>query len=305
MDKLKSLMIFLRSAQLQSFSEAARQLSMSPSAVSRAVARLEDDLGIRLLQRTTRSLTLTEDGTKFYQRCQQIVDELEAVELEVKQSQSKPKGTLRLNFSIAFGKMYIAPRLAELAQQYPDLVFNVSFSDRMSDLIEEGIDATVRVGTGSDSRLAMQVLGKTCSITCAAPSYLQQVGVPQTPEAIADHRCVNFILPQSGREISWKFEQDGVAMLLPIVSYLQFDYAEALLVAAIGGAGIIQAPKFIVAEAIAQGKLQPILTNYAAKEPTVIAIVYPQKKYLSAKVRVFIEFMTGLMGDLRRDGIVD
>jgi LysR family transcriptional regulator, regulator for bpeEF and oprC len=102
---------------------------VSPSAVSRAVARLEEDLGIRLLQRTARSLTLTEDGAKFYQRCQQIVDELEAVELEVKQSQSKPKGTLHLNFSVALGKMYIAPRLAELAQQYPDLVFNVSFSD--------------------------------------------------------------------------------------------------------------------------------------------------------------------------------
>jgi LysR family transcriptional regulator, regulator for bpeEF and oprC len=158
-DKLKSLMIFLRSAQHQSFSEAARQLSMSPSAVSRAVARLEDDLGIRLLQRTTRSLTLTEDGTKYYQRCQQILDELESVELEVKQSQSQPKGVLRLNFSIALGKMYIAPRLAELAAQYPELVFNVSFSDRLSDIIEEGIDATVRVGTGSDSRLMMKALG--------------------------------------------------------------------------------------------------------------------------------------------------
>ncbi|WP_310417920.1 LysR family transcriptional regulator [Chamaesiphon sp. OTE_8_metabat_110] len=207
MDKLKSLIIFLRSAQYQSFSEAARQLSMSPSAVSRAVARLEDDLGIRLLQRTTRSLTLTEDGTIFYRRCQQILDDLEAIELEVKQSQSQPKGTLRLNFSIALGKMYIAPRLATLADLYPDLIFNVSFSDRMSDLIEEGIDATVRVGLGSDSRLAMQVLGTAYPITCAAPSYLERAGIPNSPAAIDEHRCVNFVLPQLGREISWKFEQ--------------------------------------------------------------------------------------------------
>jgi LysR family transcriptional regulator, regulator for bpeEF and oprC len=305
MDKLKSLMVFLRSAQLQSFSEAARQLSMSPSAVSRAVARLEEDLGIRLLQRTTRSLTLTEDGTKFYQRCQQIIDELEAVELEVKQSQSKPKGTLRLNFSVALGKMYIAPRLAELAQQYPDLVFSVSFSDRLSDLIEEGIDATVRVGSGTDSRLVMQVLGTAYPITCAAPSYLQQAGVPKTPEALSQYRCVNFILPQSGREINWKFQVKGQAVTLPVQSYLQFDYAEALLEAAIAGAGIIQAPKYIVAAAIQAGKLKPILTNYASKEGTIIAIVYPQKKYLSAKVRVFIEFMTTLMEDLRQEEIVD
>jgi LysR family transcriptional regulator, regulator for bpeEF and oprC len=305
MDKLKSLMIFLRSAQLQSFSEAARQLSMSPSAVSRAVARLEEDLGIRLLQRTTRSLTLTEDGTMFYQRCQQILDDLEAVELEVKQSQSKPKGTLRLNFSIAFGKMYIVPRLAELAAQYPELTFNVSFSDRMSDLIEEGIDATVRVGAGSDSRLVMQVLGTADSITCAAPSYLAQAGVPKTPAAIADHRCVNFVLPQSGREITWKFEVNQQPLALPVASYLLFDYAEALLEAAIAGAGLIQAPQYIVAQAIQRGELVPVLTDYASKESTIIAIVYPQKKYRSAKLRVFIEFMTALMADLRREGIVD
>jgi LysR family transcriptional regulator, regulator for bpeEF and oprC len=305
MDKLKSLMIFLRSAQLQSFSEAARQLSMSPSAVSRAVARLEEDLGIRLLQRTTRSLTLTEDGTIFYQRCQQILDDLEAVELEVKQSQSQPKGTLRLNFSIAFGKMYTVPRLAELAAQYPELRFNVSFSDRMSDLIEEGIDATVRVGTGSDSRLVMQVLGTANSITCAAPSYLAQAGVPEMPVAIADHRCVNFVLPQSGREISWKFEVDKQSLTLPVSSYLLFDYAEALLEAAIAGAGLIQAPQYIVARAIQRGELVPVLTDYASKESTIIAIVYPQKKYRSAKLRVFIEFMTALMADLRRNGIVD
>jgi LysR family transcriptional regulator, regulator for bpeEF and oprC len=305
MDKLKSLMIFLRSAQHQSFSEAARQLSMSPSAVSRAVARLEDDLGIRLLQRTTRSLTLTEDGMMFYQRCQQILDDLEAVELEVKQSQSQPKGTLRLNFSIALGKMYIAPQLGNLAAQYPELLFHVSFSDRLSDIIEEGIDATVRVGASSDSRLIMQVLGTAYPVTCAAPSYLKQMGIPQTPQEIAKHRCVNFILPQSGREISWKFQQNGNSIILPVPSYLQFDYAEALLEAAISGAGIIQAPKYIVARAIHRGQLQPILANYVSLEGTMIAIVYPQKKYLSAKVRVFIEFMKALMGDLKRDGIID
>jgi LysR family transcriptional regulator, regulator for bpeEF and oprC len=247
---------------------------------------------------------LTEDGAMFYQRCQQILDELAEVEIEVKQSQSKPKGMLRLNLSIALGKMYIVPRLAELAAQYPELTFHVSFSDRMSDIIEEGIDATVRVGMGSDSRLAMQALGTTYPLTCAAPSYLKRVGIPQTPQEIAQHRCVNFVLPQTGREISWKFDQDGTAVGLQVSSYLQFDYAEAVLEAAIGGAGIIQAPSYIVALAIAQGKLQPILTDYRSSEGTVIAVIYPQRKYLSAKVRVFVEFMTGLMADLKVRHIV-
>jgi LysR family transcriptional regulator, regulator for bpeEF and oprC len=298
-------MIFLRSAQYQSFSEAARQLSMSPSAVSRAVARLEEDLGIRLLQRTTRSLTLTEDGTKYFERCQQILDELEAAELEIKQSRSIPTGTLRLNLSIAIGKMYIAPRLPEFALQYPDLKLNVSFSDRLSDMVEEGIDATVRVGMSTDSSLMMQGMAMTYAVTCAAPSYLKQAGTPSKPEEIADHRCVNFVLPQTRREIEWKFKRAGKEISLPINSYLQFDYAEALLMAACQGAGIIQAPKYIVAGAIAKGELQPILMEYRSPESKPISIVYPQKKYLSAKVQVFIEFMTALMGDLKRDGIVD
>jgi LysR family transcriptional regulator, regulator for bpeEF and oprC len=175
----------------------------------------------------------------------------------------------------------------------------------MSDIIEEGIDATVRVGSGVDSRLAMQVLGKAYPLTCAAPGYLQQAGVPKTPAEIPEHRCVNFVMPQSGREISWKFEVQGEALVLPVQSYLQFDYAEALLEAAIAGAGIIQAPKYIVAEAIRLGKLHPILETYASKQATIIAIVYPQKKYVSAKVRVFIEFMTALVADLKQDGILD
>jgi LysR family transcriptional regulator, regulator for bpeEF and oprC len=305
MDKLKSLVIFIRSAQYQSFSEAARQLSMSPSAVSRAVARLEEDLGIRLLQRTTRSLTLTEDGTKYFDRCGQLLDELEAVELEVKQSQSMPMGVLRLNLSIAIGKMYIAPRLPAFALQYPDLKLNVSFSDRISDMVEEGIDATVRVGVSTDSRLMMQAVAKAYAVTCAAPSYLQQAGIPAQPEEIAHHRCVNFVLPQTRREIEWKFERDGKAMSLAVDSYLQFDYAEALLAAACAGAGIIQAPKYIVADAIARGELQPILMDFGSRETKPIAVVYPQKRYLSAKVRVFLKFMAELMADLKQIGVVD
>jgi LysR family transcriptional regulator, regulator for bpeEF and oprC len=304
-DKLKSLAIFLKSSQLQSFSAAARQLGMSPSSVSRAVAQLEEDLGIRLLQRTTRSLSLTEDGAMFYQRCQQVIDELEDIETTIKQSRSQPKGTLRLNFSIALGKMYIAPRLAELAAQYPDLTFNISFSDRFSDIIEEGMDATVRVGMGNDSRLFMQTLGTAYPITCASPSYLQQAGIPMTLDDIAQRRCVNFVMPQTGREIMWKFEQNGTAIQLPVRSYLQFDYAEALLESAIAGAGIIQAPKYIVAAAIEEGKLQPVLTDYASKEGTTIAIVYPQKKYLPAKVRVFIDFMMNLTVEWKHDGVID
>jgi LysR family transcriptional regulator, regulator for bpeEF and oprC len=148
-------------------------------------------------------------------------------------------------------------------------------------------------------------LGTAYPITCAAPSYLARAGVPEIPEKIADHRCVNFVLPQSGREINWKFQVEDKPLVLPVSSYLLFDYAEALLEAAVGGAGLIQAPQYIVARAIQRGELVPVLTPYASREGTMIAIVYPQKKYRSAKLGVFIEFMTALMADLRREGIVD
>lgn len=305
MDKLKSLMIFMRSAQSCSFSEAARQLGMAPSAVSRAVLRLEDELGVRLLQRTTRSLTLTEDGNRFYERCQQILDDLEEAELEVKQSQSVAIGTLRLDLSFTFGKMHIAPALLQFAAQYPKLNLNVSFNDRLIDLIEEGIDATVRIGMSTDSRLIMHHLATAHYITCAAPQYLAQYGTPTTLTELLQHRCVNFIYPQTRREPDWKFEQDKKLIDISVDSYLKFDNSEVILEAVIQGAGVVQLPKFIAAKAIACGDLQPILQSYATRIGLPIAVLYPQKRYLSAKVRVFVEFMTELTAVLKRVDVVD
>jgi LysR family transcriptional regulator, regulator for bpeEF and oprC len=305
MDKLKSLTIFIRSAQSGSFSEAARQLGMAPSAVSRAVLRLEDELGVRLLQRTTRSLTLTEAGDRFYQRAQQILNDLEEAELEVKQSQSMPIGTLRLDLSFTFGKLHIAPALLRFATQYPELKLNVSFNDRLIDLTEAGIDATVRVGLIDDSSLIMHHLATAYYTTCASPKYLAQYGMPTTPTDLLQHRCVNFIFPQTGREHEWKFEQDGKALNFAVNSYLQFNNSEVILEAVIQGAGIVQLPKFIAARAIARGDLQPVLQSYTTQSGLPIAVMYPQKRHLSAKVRVFIEFMTELTAILKRTDIVD
>ncbi|WP_375506302.1 LysR family transcriptional regulator [uncultured Nostoc sp.] len=305
MDKLKSLMIFMRSAQYGSFSEAARQLGMAPSAVSRAVLRLEDELGVRLLQRTTRSLTLTEDGNRFYQRTQQILNDLEEAELEVKQSQSMPMGTLRLDLSFVFGKMHIAPALLQFAAQYPKLNLNVSFNDRLIDLIEEGVDATVRIGISSDSSLIMHHLATARYITCASPQYLAQYGTPIIPTELLQHRCVNFIYPQTRREANWKFEQDGKSIHLAVDSYLRFDNSEVILEAVIQGAGVVQLPKFIAANAIARGDIQPILQAYTTQVGLPLSVLYPQKRYLSAKVRVFVEFMKELTAALKRDDVVD
>lgn len=278
---------------------------MAPSAVSRAILRLEDELGVRLLQRTTRSLTLNEDGNRFYQRAQHILNDLEEAELEVKQAQSVPIGTLRLDLSFTFGKLHIAPALLKFAAQHPELKLNVSFNDRLLNLIEESIDATVRIGMPSDSSLIMRHLATARYVTCASPQYLAQQGTPTTPTDLLQHRCVNFIFPQTRREYDWKFEQAGKAIDLVVNSYLQFDNSEVILAAVIQGAGVVQLPKFIAANAIACGDLQPILQSYAPQAGLPIAVLYPQKRYLSAKVRVFVEFMTELAAALKQSDVVD
>jgi LysR family transcriptional regulator for bpeEF and oprC len=304
-DKLKSLMIFMRSAQCSSLSEAARQLGMTPSAVSKSVLRLEDELGVRLLQRTSRSLSLTEDGNRYYERCQQILNDLEEIELEIKRSQATPSGTLRLDLTVAFGKLHIAPALPQFAAQHPELKLNVSFGDCLIDLIDEGIDATVRIGTSIDNRLMMHTLAIERCVTCAAPKYLAQYGIPARLTELMQHRCINFIYPQTRRETDWKFEQDGKSIDVSVNSYMQFDHAEVILDAAIQGAGIVQLPKFMVTSRIASGELQPILQSYTSQFGLPIAVMYPQRQYLSAKVRVFIEFMAELATALKQFGVVD
>ncbi|MEL7313444.1 MAG: LysR family transcriptional regulator [Cyanobacteria bacterium J06559_3] len=303
MDKFTDLTIFVQVAQVLSFSEAARQMGMSPSGVSRAVQRLEERLGTRLLQRTTRSLSLTPDGTVYFERGLQILGDLEEVELELTQAQSLPKGVLRLDLSTALGRIHIAPALPQFVADYPDLQVKVSLSDRLIDLNEEGIDVSVRVGSSPESRLIAYPLAQAPFVVCAAPTYLAQQGHPQTLEDLAEHNCINFIYPQSGRSFEWVFQREGEAVELGVSGNLALDSTEAVLESAIAGAGIIQVHEYIAGKAIQQGQLQPLLVDYKA-EGKPITVVYPQKRHLSAKVRVFIEFMKVLVADLRSQHMV-
>ena len=303
-ERLDSLMIFVQAAKHLSFSEAARQLGMSPSAVSRAVQRLEDRLSTRLLSRTTRSLSLTDEGARFYDAGRQILSDLEEAELSLSRAQSTPSGVLRINLIPSMGRMHIVPALPALAAQYPDLELEISLSDRRVDLIEDGIDAVVRVGLSPDSNLIMQSLGTAREVVCASPQYLDKWGIPQTPEDLQQHQCINHVVPQTGRVREWRFQQQGKLFTLNVSGRFTIDHAETATAAAIAGAGIIQLYNFVVGEAIAAGQLVPLLADYAP--PGVpIAVIYAQKRYLSAKVNVFVAFMQELMEQLRRHCIVE
>ena len=303
MDKFTDLTIFVQVAQILSFSEAARQMGMSPSGVSRAVQRLEERLGARLLQRTTRSLSLTPDGIVYFERGLQILGDLEELELELMQTQSLPRGILRLDLSTALGRIHIAPMLPKFVAKYPDLQLKVSLSDRLINLNEEGIDISVRVGSSPESRLIAYPLAKAPFVVCAAPNYLAQQGLPQTLEDLAEHNCINFIYPQSGRPFEWVFQHEGEILERQVSGNLAFDSTEAVLESAITGAGIIQVHEYIAGQAIQRGQLQPVLEDYKA-EGKPITVVYPQKRHLSAKVRVFIEFMKALVADLQSQHMV-
>ncbi len=319
MDKLNSLIIFVRAAQNRSFSEAARQMGMSPSSVSKAVQRLEEELGIRLLNRTTRSVTLTDDGAAFYARCRQILDELEEAEQELLRTRYQPTGTLRIDLTMALGRMHIVGALPLLTAKYPELKLDVSLNDRFVDLIEEGIDAVVRLGIGTDSPLIMHRVATARFVVCASPDYFKRHGIPKTPQDLKQHNCINFVYPQTRRVFEWRFQHgscynggnphnalphQGEQLEMSVEGSLRFDHAESLLEAAIAGAGIVQVLNYVAGRAIARGELQPILEDYAAPgEP--ISVIYPQKRHLSAKVRAFIDFMVDLMGQLRQEKIVE
>ena len=303
MDKLNSIDLFVRAARLRSYSQVARQMGISPSSVSRAIQQLEENLGTRLFNRTTRKITLTEDGTAFYEHCARILAELEEAELELSHSRSHPKGTLRIDLNVSLGRLHIVPTLPQLLKRYPDLKLDVSLSDRTVNLVESGIDAVVRVGSIPDSRLMMRRLATVSYVVCAAPEYLDLYGVPETPKDLLKHNCINFVYPQTRRVFEWIFAVEGQTVRLPVTGNLNLDNAEAHVEAAIAGAGIIQELKLIVAPAITQGKLVPILEAYAPQgEP--ITILYVQKRYLSAKVRVFLDFMQELIEKLKDEALV-
>ena len=304
MDKLNSISLFIKAAQYRSFSKVARQRGMSPSSVSRAISQLEENLGTRLFNRTTRKITLTEEGIAFYEHCDRILAELENAELELSRSRSHPSGTLRLDLNVSLGHLHIVPALPQLLKSYPDLKLDVSLSDRKVNLVESGIDAVVRVGSIADSQLIMRRLATVRFVVCAAPKYLDLYGIPQTPQELLDHNCINFVYPQTRRVFEWIFTVNKQTLRLPVQGNLNIDNAEAHVEAAIAGAGIIQELKFIVAPAIDRGKLIPILEAYAP-ESEPITVLYPQKLYLSAKVRVFLDFMQELMRKLKDNDLVD
>lgn len=290
MEDFSAISSFVRVVEAKSFAAAAAQLGMTPSGVSRAVSRLEEQIGVRLLFRSTRALRLTDDGESFYQRCKDILADLgEAVEA-LNYARTKPKGKLRVAVNVSVGRAALIPNLAEFEARFPDIRLELSMSDRNIGLIEEGIDCAIRMGELEDSNLIARKLGYFSNVLCASPGYLERHGAPVSIDDLKQHQCINYIYPTSGRPYQWQFDTPDGRIALDIDAHLLINDGESVIQAAIAGLGIIQTPHWLAASAIGYGKLKVIMED-TISTGSPVWIVYPQKKHLSARVQAFIEWV--------------
>ncbi|MDH3763493.1 MAG: LysR family transcriptional regulator [Gammaproteobacteria bacterium] len=281
--------MFVRVVDAGSFTRAAEQLRLSRPVVSKYVSRLEDRLGVRLLNRTTRRLSLTEAGRIFHQRSQRGLQDIEQAEAEVSRLQENPRGVLRLNTPMSFGILHIAPLLPEFQARYPDVSIDMNLDDRQVDVIEEGFDVSLRIAELPDSSLVARRLAPCRHVVVAAPSYLERHGTPRTPEDLRDHNIITFSYQASMAD--WHFvAPDKRPVSVAVSGALQVNNSLALREALLAGAGIMRTPTFVVGRDIQAGRLVPLLGNYQALEISIY-LVYPQRRHLSPKVRAFVDFM--------------
>ena len=294
MDRFAAMSVFAKVVELGNFARAAERLELSTSAVSRQVADLEARLQTRLLNRTTRKLSLTEGGHAFYERCVQVLVDLEEAEQAAAQTSLVPRGTIKLTCGQSFGLLYLAPAMAEFLERYPEVKFDVSLSDRVVDLVEEGFDLGVRIGALGPANLIARKLGETKLIACASRAYLEKHGTPRVPEDLGKHNCVTYAyVPDSN---VWRFrDPEGVEQAVTVSGNLHANNGDLLTQAAVNGIGIVYEPDFIVGPALAARQVVRLLEGW---EPAPLGIyaVYASRKHLSAKVRAFVDFMSARFG---------
>ena len=288
MDLLRAIKAFSQVVESQSFVKAAERLDLSTTAISKYVADLERHLQTRLLQRTTRRLGLTETGRAFHERCVQILAELEEAEREAAQEAIVPRGTIRLTTSVNFGMHQVTPAIAAFLARHSEVKFDVSLSDRIVDIVEEGFDVAIRIGGTGGQNLVARKLGEARLIACASPDYIARHGAPATPEDLARHNCLTY---EYAMRDAWTFrDATGRERTVRVAGSLNSNNGDLNAVAAVQGMGIALEPDFIVGSELKRGTLVPVLESFEAPASPIYA-VYPSRRYLPAKVRAFVDFL--------------
>lgn len=289
MDKFDSIRAFTQVVAVGGFAAAAREMGLSRSAVNKLVIALENELGVQLLHRSTRVVTPTETGLAFYERCLEILADLEEAERSVTQLHAEPRGRLRVNAPMTFGTLHLSPALADFLEQYPDLQVQLTLNDRFIDPLEEGFDITVRISRPPEaSSLVTHELMPSPRVLCASPAYLKKHGVPQHPLDLRQHSCLRY--GQLATAGEWVLIGPDGTQTVMVEGVLCSNNGEVLKQAAVQGLGITLLPAFIVAAELQSGQLQVVLPDYQPPQISVY-LLYPVNRHLSAKIRLLVEFL--------------
>ncbi|MBV8044953.1 LysR family transcriptional regulator [Pluralibacter sp.] len=294
MDKIHAMQLFIRVAELESFSRAADTLGLPKGSVSRQIQALENHLGIRLLHRTTRRVHLTQDGMVYYERAKDLLSNLDELDSMFQHDPSSISGRLRVDMPVGVAKNLVIPKLPSFLQQYPGIELELSSSDRLVDVIREGFDCVVRIGTLKDSGLIARQLGKLTIINCASPDYLARFGYPEHPNDLAGHALIHYSANIGVRPQGFEMVVDNAARWVKTGGVLTVNSTETYQAACLAGLGIIQAPRIGVRDALRSGRLVEILPQYRA-EPMPVSLIYPHRRNLSRRVHLFMEWLTGML----------
>ncbi|HXY98907.1 MAG TPA: LysR family transcriptional regulator [Stellaceae bacterium] len=295
MDRLTSLEVFVKVVEKENFAAAARELGLSPAMVSKHIQALEERLGARLLNRTTRRLSLTEVGRGYFERARQVLADLEDADRAASDLQAAPRGLLKVNAPFSFGIRHIGPAIAAYLAAYPEVSIDISLNDHYIDLLAEGVDLALRIGRLADSSLIARRLAPIRLVACAAPAYLARHGAPRAPKDLAEHRCLLYTYASTADE--WRFiGPDGEDAVVRVSGRLLANSGDIIVAAALDGLGIALTPTFMAGEHVQAGKLVTLLPGYAAPEAALYA-VYPPGRHLSAKLRSFIDFLVARFGE--------
>ena len=289
MDRLRAMEVFVEVVRKNGFARAADALDTSPANVTRIIADLEARLGTRLLNRSSRKMSLTESGEALFERAKVIVDDMAEIEAVAASATLQPRGTLRINAPLSFGILQLAPLWPRFMQRYPDVELEVALSDRVVDIVEEGYDMAIRISRAGSSTHAARKLSTSHNVVCASPAYLRAHGEPRVPADLRQHRCISYIYASSVGE--WQFsDEQGQPHPVKISGALRTNNGDTARAAALAGAGIIWQPSFLIGADLRAGRLKQLLPGYRLPDTDILA-VYPSRRHLSAKVRVMIDFL--------------
>jgi DNA-binding transcriptional LysR family regulator len=286
METFNAIPVFVVVVEAGGFSAAARKLGLSKSAVSKRITQLENQLGVRLLHRTTRRLSLTEAGERYFEHAYQALASASEAEDAVTQLQTKPKGRLRVSALMAFGRLHIAPLIPEFLQRYPDIKIELILDDRTVDLVEGGFDVAIRGSDRVGSTIIARSLAPLRSILCASPQYIEQHGLPRQPIDLLQHNCLLY----SYSTTEWTFIKEGESQVIEVSGNYQVNNSEALREALLQGLGVARTATFLVGDDLKSGRLVNMLEEYKMPSKTLYAL-FPERRHLPAKVRVFVDFI--------------